>query len=1086
MTATALIQVYLFGYPVLRRTGREVPLESAKVRALLAYLLHHRDTPQARDYLAYLLWPDVPNETARKNLRQALYSLRKALGPQSNAILDIQRDTVRLHGHPSLWVDVWEFERLERQTREHPHRAYGACPYCRTRYEAMLALYRDEFLRGFSVREADPFEEWATEQREHYRQRVLNVVHQAVRFYYLRGEYTQAEHWARRWVRWDPWSDAAYAYLIRALALQNRKSAALQVYRDYVRMMREELGLEPPEDAARLIYDVQHDLLPQPDSARLRALLPQSPQPLVGREAERDDLLFRLARPDTRLITLVGPGGIGKTRLAEDLAREALTLFPDGVFWVPLAGARDADAILTILRENLQPLLQSGPGRDDLVRALRPKRALLVLDDAAAESEWLVQWVQDVLRAGREMVVLVTARQPLRLRVEQRLRLRGLAYPRAEDEPLTPEEALAYPAVALFVERARQLVADFRLTAQNLPAVLDIVRFTQGLPLALELAAAQVARAPSDIVARTLRQAALDIQAPYRDQPPQHRSLRVLLESAWAGLDEAQRHALMRLSGFTAAFDAEMAAAVAQVSADMLSALTQRSLLTLHEGGEGHPSLWEMHPLTRAFAQEHWEGLADERAAWQTRARHWLAHALRDLKSDQGYPIRRLAALRAEMAAYMDYLATEAPAEEITYALPGLVVWFRYYGQARAGAAYLDRLLERARELPPSPERQPLLGRLLRLRGLLAYLTGDLTTAQTYFHQAQEHLRALTEMRDDYARTLQGLAGVAQALGDLETAVRLETEAMELCRAEAERCQQIGLPLAEEYWVDMANALNNLGGIAFHRGDLEAARRYFQEAVLYYRRYGAEGFLANTLSNLSYVLLSEERIAEAQKVAEEALRMAQRMGSQRELANILGALGTIAIHRGDLTTAHLRLRQALHITQRSNMPELSTTFESNLAIVLTQLQRPNEAERHHQAAVKEAQEHALRYSECSARIFYADFLLEQGREAEAEAQLRQALQLAVEHNFAAMRDKILVFTVRLWHRQRRYAEALALLLWLKEQDLTGNDRHTLTDLEKELFRKPARALRREAEALRHDMDAAGWVRALLGESGAPA
>ncbi len=1070
------LHITLFGYPILRRQGHEVPFESAKVRALLTYLLLQADTPQARDYLAYLLWPDVPNETARKNLRQALYSLRKALGPEAESVLDIQRDTVRLHPLPTLRVDVWEFDRLEQETREHPHRAYGACPYCRHRYEAMLALYRGEFLHGFAVREADPFEDWATEQREHYRQRVLNVVHQAVRFYYLRGDYERAEHWARRWLRWDPWSEAAYAYLIRALALQKRKGAALQVYRAYVRMMQEELGLEPPEDAERLIYDIRHDLLPEPESARQRARLPHSAHPLVGREAERDALLARLARPDTRLITLIGPGGIGKTRLAEELAREAITLFPDGVYWVALGGADDEQELLALLREHLQPGLQSGPTRADLIQALSPKRALLVLDDVPAENEWLVQWVQDVLRAGRELVILATARQPLRLRVEQRVLLRGLAYPTADEEPLSPAEARAFPAVALFVGRAAQVAAGFELTPETLPAVLDIVRFTQGLPLALELAAAQVAQAPCEQVAKTLRQAALDIQAPYRDQPPQHRSLRVLLERTWAGLSEPLRSALVRLAGFSAAFDAEMAAAVAQVPAEQLSALAQYSLLTFHEGWEGTPSQWEMHPLTRAFAREYWDASPDAQVTWQQRARAWLRQALRELRAERGYGLRRLAALRAELHAYMADLVEGGEPDEIQAVIVGLVSWFRYHGRFQEGMAYLQRLLTRLRARPGVPET--LIGRVLRLRGLLAYLISDLTTAQTCFHQALERLQGPDQV-GEYARALQGLAGVFQLQGDLEEAERLEREALELFRAQAERYQQADSPLAQEYWVDVANALNNLGATAFHRGDVAAARAYFQEASTYYRQGKIDAFLANTLSNLAFALLSEGRTAEAQEIAEEALRVAQHMGAQRELANILGALGTIAIHREDFTTAHLRLRRALHLTRRANLPELGSSYETNLGIVLRELGRPTEAEHHYREAIRQAQENDLRYSECNARIFYADFLLDQQRLPEAEEQLRRALQVAVEHHFAGLRDKALIFIVRLWHDQQRTTEALALLLWLKEQDLVAADRATLSDLERSLFRKPARALRHAALEMVTRMDRESWIRAVL-------
>jgi len=1075
MEYTSVLYATLFGYPLLRREEEQIPLESAKVRALLAYLLLHADTPQARDYLAYMLWPDVPNETARKNLRQALYSLRKGLGSRAADILDIQRDTVRLRAHPALWVDVWEFDRLEKETRDHPHRAYGACPYCRNRYEAMLALYRGEFLQGFAVRGADPFEDWATELREHYRQRVLHVVHQAVRFFYLRGDYAKAEYWIRRWLRWDPWSEAAYAYLIRSLALQKRKSEALKAYQDYVRMMREELGLEPPEDAEQLIYDVRHDLLPEPASVRLELHLPQPIHPLMGRKEELDKLLALLARPDVRLISLIGAGGIGKTRLAEEVAHQALTLFPDGVYWVPLNAASDADETLAILRENLQSLLQSGPSRDDLIRALSRRRALLVLDDVSTDNEWLIRWIQDILRQGRDVVVLTTARRPLRLRAERRMLLRGLAYPTSEHEPLTPEEARAFPAVALFIARAQQVATTFELTPQNLPAVLEIVRFTQGLPLALELAASQVAQTPCEHIAVMLRQAALDIQAPYRDQPPQHRSLRVLLERTWASLTEAQQQALIRLAGFGAAFDAEMAAAVAQVSAEMLSTLAQASLLAIHQDREGRADLWEMHPLTRAFAREHGGATITQSAAWQQRARAWLTQVLRTLRLEDGGQIRRLAALRAELAAYMSDLASQGSLEDMEAVVAGIVAWYRYYGLAREGAAYLDRLLQRAQSLTAPNQPHPVLGRILRLRGLLTYLIGDWAQAQDDFHQARNHLHAFPEQQGEYARVLQGLSGSAQMRGDLEAAERLEAEALALFRTEVERHRREGHPLADEYEVDMANALNNLGSIAFQRGDLETARQYFQEAVIYYRRHGVQGFLANTLSNLAYVLLSEGRTAEAQEFAEEALRVAQNMGAQRSLANILGTLGTIAIHRDDLTTAYLRLRRALHITRRADAPDLGTMFETNLGIVLRGLKRPREAEHHYREAIREAQEHRLRYNECSARLFYADFLMEEARLAEAESQLRQALRLAIEHRFEGMKTKILVHLVRLWHAQERHTQALGLLLWLKPFELIGNDRATLTEYEQTLYRKPRPDLRRAAEALAQKASLQTWL-----------
>jgi len=1075
-TSAMLYQVDLFGYPRLRQGEREVPLESAKVRALLVYLLHHADTPQARDYLAYLLWPDLPNDTARKNLRQALYSLRKALGPVAAECLDIDRDTVRLRRHSQIQVDTWDFDRLDAEVRKHTHRAYGVCPYCHTRYVTLLALYQDEFLRGFTARKADPFEDWAMEQREHYRQRILHAVHQVVRHDYLRGEYAQAEQRARAWLRWDPWSEAAYAYLIRSLTLQGRKGAALQAYHDYTRMMRTELNAEPPPDAEQLIYDVRHGLLSAPESVRSRVFLPRPLFPLVGRRRERDALMERLARPDTRLLTLVGPGGIGKTRLAQDLAYALLTLFPDGVYWVSLEGATSAEAAFTALHAHLQPALQCAPEADAMLQALAPRRALLVLDDVHVDNTQLLAWVTDLLRRGREITILVTARQPLHLRAEYRFPLEGLAYPQPKDEPLTPARAQDFPAVRLFVSRAQQLQPRFALNETTLACVLSIVRFTQGLPLALELAAAQTAYMACEQVAQNLRAAALDIQSPYHDQPAHHRSLRVLLERSWEGLPEHLKEALMQVAGFSAAFDTEMAQAVAKVADDDLQALARHSLLQRHDDPDTGAARWEMAPLVRSFAREQRDALRpDAGAAWEGRAWAWLQAQLAGLRLEHSQAIARLGALRPELRALMDALAENGSLTDIAGVLAGLVAWFRHNGRLEEGARFVERIHARVAAEQPSSEREALLGLAARLRGVLAYLVNDLETAEASFNQALQHLQAAEREGVEYARALQGLAGVFQLGGQLEEAERLESEA--LARYQAIIANQPSD--AHEYWIDLANTRNNLGGIAFYRGDMAAAQKQFQEAARLYRQYGAPVFLVNTLSNLAYVLLSEEHVAEAQKVAEEALRLAQSLGAQRTLANVLGTLGTIAIHREDLSTALWRLRRAVHIAQRANLPELTTTFRTNLGIVFKQLDRPAKAEEHFAEAVREARAHDLRYNECSALIFYADFLLDNGRLDDAEKYLQDAARLAMEHHFAGQRDKTLVYTAKLWHSRGQHAQAWALLRWLKTQALVGNDRTAVEDWLQQWYRRPTQAVRQQTAAWPEDMRSEDWLQHLL-------
>ncbi len=1025
------LQIYLFGYPTLQLQGREVPLESVKVRALMVYLLHVPDVVQARDFLAYLLWPDMSNELARKNLRQALYSLRKAFGPYAKALLDIQRETITLRRIPQVWVDVWEFNDLIRSLDEHVHRAYGVCLACAPRYERLLALYRHDFLQGFSVRDADPFETWATEQREYYKNKVLHAVHEVTRFYALQGNARQVVHWAQRWLRWDPWSEEAYAYQIRALAWQTRKSEARRVFHAYARMMREDLGMEPSDDMTQLMYDVQRDLVAAPSRSQDASWLPRSATPLVGRTRERHALLDLLSRPDVRLISLLGPGGMGKTRLAEVLAHDARPQFPDGVFWVALEGIQDGDLAKRRLLEQLR--FQMGTlDEAQLLPALAAKQALLVLDDVHPDNIALLDWLAQVLEASPDLVVLVTARRPLYLRAEHPFWLSGLPYPTPLDEPLSPQEALAYPAVRLFVERVQRLRADFTLDNRNLDAVLASVRFTQGHPLALELLAAQAAQTSCQAVAQHVRELCLDSASPYRDQPAYHRSVRALLERGWHELPaELQTH-LYSLAHFQGPFCTEMAEAIAHVPADALEALAQRSFLQPYRLGSSDAALWELHPLTREFVREKGATQADIHARWQERARQWLLETFARLDFAQDtLTLFCLASLHRETEDLLQYLTQQGDADVIGRVLYGVTSWFRFHGELEQGAAFLERLADYiARTSRFTPEqREALLGRVRSRQGMFALLTGNLTEAHAFYEEALARLRRHGEPDVNLARALQGFAGVVELQGDLARAEQLEREALALYERLLERATD---PRAKtEYSIDVANAFNNLGGIAFQRGDLARARTYYERAIAMYREYGARPFLVNSLGNYAQVLLAQGDVAAAQRHAEEALRLAHDAGASRPLANILGVLGNIAIYQDDLNQARVRLRQAVHLASKIPAPDLVVSYESNLGVVFKELQQPQSAERHYRRAIQAAQQHHMQFYLCMAHILYASFLLEQRRWEDARKHLRQALSLAEQFRFTGLFHKALFHTANLCYQRGHKVEALALVQWLK-------------------------------------------------------
>ncbi len=1080
MPSEPLIRVTLFGYPVARRaSGEEIPLESAKVRALLAYMALHADAPQSRDYMAFFLWPDIPNETARKNLRQALYSLKKALSPLDGTCLDIQRHTLCLYTHPELWVDALEFSRLAQQVAEHTHRSEGACPYCASRYEGMLNLYQGDFLQGFSIRASEPFEEWLTEQREFFRIQVLNGVQFVTRFYYLRGEFKQVEKLARRWLRLDPWSDAAYSYLIRALALQGRKSAAWQAYHEFTRMMREDLGVDPPPEAEHLMYDVQRDLLTPPPSARWRKHLPAPFPPLIGRQNEVDHLLNILAHPDSRLVTITGPGGIGKTRLAQELAHQALTLFPDGVYWIRLTNVKTKAELVAAIREALEVSLNVEGFGLRLARWLEEKQALLILDDVDAIHDVAAALVQEILTHTRNTALLVTARQPLRLRWEQRFPLQGLTYPTESEDELTPERAQTYPAVQLFTRWARQLQPHFKLKDEDLPHVVRITHITQGHPLALELAAGQMAQTSCKAVADYLQHAVLDVEAPYRDQSPQHRSLRALLEQIWQRLSPSMKEALLLLAGFDAPFNADMAQAIAQVDEATLQQLVDHSLIQVLSAPEEEETLWEIHPITRAFLHEQRRVASHVQSLFRERARPWLHEQLALLHQrslgDYSQIMRRMAALQNETLVLFNDLQQEAAPEDLLPLLEGIALWFRHHGLLEEGERYFATLAERLKGLPSQPDRDFLLGQVLRRVGLFNYHLGRFEQAEPPLKEAlplleQAIQQDFAEAFLEYGRALQVLGGLATLRGDLDLAWRLENQALQVFQDGVAQHPE----LSSQAFIDLGNAYNNLGEIVHKEGKLEETLTFLQKALEFYRQGYEPEFLVNTLSNMGVAYITLGRLDEAQEVCEEAFRLAQEINVQSTLAYTLFNLALIAAQQEDFLTAHIRLRRSERLAKATGAMWLLVMIWGNMGTMLAALDKPQEAERYFKLSIEKAREIENRYIEVYNRLLYARFLIERHTFIPARTLLRQALQDALDLGFTELRDRALIGLVRYLKHKGQTVHALALWRWLQDHSLSPQNQKLWEELSKSLAQAPA-SLRQQAENLARQATLDTWL-----------
>ena len=525
-----MLSLNLLGTPEIKLDETVVSLNTAKARALLFYLATTGQT-HSRETLLDLLWGEMPAAKARRNLTTTLSNLRQQLA----GYLLADGDTLAFNGAAPHQLDVARLMRL--LASEDP-----------LDWQAGVALYRGDFLAGFTVANAVAFEEWVLSTAEQLREQVVRALSRLVEQAISQREFSAGISLASRLLAIEPWLESGHRQLMILYARSGHATAALTQYEKCRQLLADELGVTPAAATVALFERLQ--------LARDRAAspLPDDGTRFVGRQAELAFLLTRLYQPDCRLLTIVGLGGMGKSRLALAAARAVeqgeLTLFLNGVLFVSLVGVTSRDGLLAAILAALGRTHGRGPLLDQVIAALQPQELLLILDNFEQLLGEVVA-IQQIVSRCPEVTLLVTSREALGIGAEHRLDLHGLAVPPTN---LSPAELGSYEAVALFLAVAQQAQPRFELDVATAPHVLAICRLVDGMPLALRLAAAWLrALPPEDIVAQL--RAGLDIlMTRQRDLPMRQRAVRAIFDQTLAQLVAEEVAVLSGLSAFPAGF----------------------------------------------------------------------------------------------------------------------------------------------------------------------------------------------------------------------------------------------------------------------------------------------------------------------------------------------------------------------------------------------------------------------------------------------------------------------------------------------------------------------------------------------------
>lgn len=812
--------------------------KAAAIVKLLALAPGHR---LHREQILDTLWPDLDPLAAAHNLNQSIYVARRVLDPRggrASPYLPLQGDSVALASSGPIWIDVDAFEEAVATARS------AKDP---TALQVALDLYAD-------LLPEDRYEDWAVGRRTTLRELFLSALLELARLREDRREHVAAIAALRRAVAEESTHEEAQRALMRLYALVGQRHRALRQYQQLRAALDRELGVTPDTATEQLYRDILAGNFPTPASTTTgptepapvipaRHNLPAHLTSFVGREREIANVRQVLTR--ARLCTLTGAGGCGKTRLALEVATSLVGEYSDGAWLVDLAPLADPALVPKAVASVLG--VREQPGRSlvaTLTEVLQTSELLLVLDNCEHLVDATAILADALLRSSPRLRVLATSRQPLGVAGEVIWRVPSLSLP--SPKTLGPDgvetgaddvaSAMASEAIRLFVERAQLVQPDFVVTERTVRFVVDICRRLDGMPLAIELAAARVNALSVDQIATRLEDRFRLLTASHPTTPSRHQTLRAAVEWSYARLGQTEQALFNRLAVFAGGFTLEAAEVVGRDSGllppdslEVLSQLVDKSLVVAEAAGDG-VIRYRLLETLREFGGEQLIARGELAVATRRHAEYFLGLAEQAEAalegSEQAIWLGRLEGEHDNLRAALEWSAGPTGDVQIGLRLAGTLSrfwWLRgHFIEARA---YLERLLARPGALEPNANR----AKALYALGVVTfrhadYAAGDQDMARSHFEECLSIFRTLGD-RPSIAATLRELGRVAIELGDWEAAHPRLDESLAL---ERELSNRHGYALT----------LSSLGWLSLFEGDYVAARPRLEDSLATFRELG--------------------------------------------------------------------------------------------------------------------------------------------------------------------------------------------------------------------------------------------------------
>ena len=879
---------------------------------LLAYLAYHRDKPHTRELLAELLWPESDPMLSRARLRQALASLRRQLESSElpcGTLINADRITVKLNSS-LVDTDTQELQKYWEQSRQ-----ANTTEMAMECYRNILSLYKGEFLPRFD-------EEWIISAREHLAETAWKAALNLTEHCIETGKLEEACVYGRRLVELDSLSENSHISLIRAYLAAGNTDSALKQYHTLEQILHVHLGETPSMSAKALLKEISDNagqkivyhasftqrsktsdqIIPttfegtrHASPARNSISQPSIPLQLTrffGRNEEILRIQSLLSNDNkTRLVTIIGLGGIGKTRLAIESANRIQNETSISACFAPLVEIRDPSLIPSAIAAALKLTLRSDQQiLSQVIKALNAQQTLLLLDNMEQlyvdESSLTscIHLINLLLQEVPALRCIITSRQAIGLIGEQRINLQPLRTP-SQKESLIIEEIMTYDSAQLFLDRAQAVRESMRFTLSNVQAAVSLLNFLEGIPLSIELAATWVQHlSPAQMLQKFSKRFDL-LKSLHPGESAKHARLLACIEWSFSLLTAKQRNTFVSLSLFRGGWSLENAASLIDEECEetetLLIELSERCLINIVCNDE--VARYSMLESLREYAI----GILSEkeRKRLGNRDSELFLKLIKEMhpilnSSSRNHAIQQLKDNQENLLSALEW---SLQYEQETALEIGALLWpyWLYIGNATEGRRYLERILS---------------------------LNIDIGIGIK-------------------SKLLEGVGALAQSQADYQVA-----------RSAYAQNLQLGRDLAQQ---DLAAiALNNLGSLYYEQGRLESSESVYEEALAIWRMLGAQNHIARTLNNLALVAHENDELDRAAILLNDSLQIKRRLNDSPGTAAALNNLGLIEMERGDYSTARAIYEEALIHNRNGGNEGFKAILLSNMANAISMYGEP--------------------------------------------------------------------------------------------------------------------------------------------------